>query len=430
MRLVSTRGSAEPVGFAEAVLRSLAPDGGLYVPSALPRSPDMDALLELPWQRRSALILERLLGGEPDAEELAAAAAQAFDFPVPLVAVGEVWALELFHGPSLAFKDFGARFLAGVLGLLRRKRGLSEGTTILVATSGDTGGAVARAFWRLDGFRVVVLYPEGRVSALQERQLASLGGNVLALAVRGSFDQCQALAKACFADQALAAEVGLTSANSINVARLIAQILYYFEAVAALRARGVAQPPVIAVPSGNFGNLCAGLMARQIGLPVQALVAATNANRTVPDFLDSGRYRPRPSVPTLSNAMDVGDPSNWERIQYLFGGDLDALRSALRWGSADDAGTRATLRELYALGYLADPHSAVAYRVLRDQGRPGEPGVFLATAHPAKFAAVIEQTLGVRVPLPPALAETLARPLRSEPFAGDASALKARLRSL
>jgi threonine synthase len=422
---VSTRGVSGRVGFAEAVLGNLAPDGGLYVPAVWPRLSDLHALLDLPWRRRAAAILERLLADEPEAEELAAAAEAAFDFPVPLVAVGDAWALELFHGPSLAFKDFGARFLAGVLGLLRRRRGLSR-ATILVATSGDTGGAVARAFWRRDGFRVVVLYPEGRVSPLQERQFAALGENVLALRVRGSFDDCQALARACFGDAALSARLGLTSANSLNVARLVAQIPYYFEAAAALRARGIAQPFAVSVPSGNFGNLCAGLMARTMGLPI-SLLAAANANRTVPDHLETGHYRPRPSVATLSSAMDVGDPSNWERVRHLFGGDLAALRRTLRWQSVGDAATRETLRELMAQGYLADPHAAVACRVLRDQGRPGEPGVFLATAHPAKFADVLEETLGVPVPLPPALAEALDRPLQSEPFAGDAAALKARL---
>jgi threonine synthase len=429
MRFVSTRGTAEAAGFAEAVSRGLAPDGGLYVPEALPPEPDLDALLERPWPDRSALLVQRWLGDELGAADAAGLARRAFDFPVPLVPAGDVWALELFHGPSLAFKDFGARFLAEALGLLRARRAAPDPATVLVATSGDTGGAVARAFWRREGVRVVVLYPAGRVSSLQERQLASLGDNVLALRVRGSFDDCQALAKACFADRALAAELGLTSANSINVARLLAQGLYYFEAVAALRRAGRAPAPAVAVPSGNLGNLCAGLMARRLGLPLAALVAASNANRTFPDYLDSGRYQPRPSVPTLSNAMDVGDPSNWERIRHLFGGDLAALRSALRWGCADDDATRATLRELQAAGYLADPHSAVACRVLGEQAPAGVPGVFLATAHPAKFAEVLEPVLGVRVPLPPALAELLARPPRSEAFEGDATALKARLRS-
>src|SRR5262245_898244 len=430
MRFVSTRGAAEPAGLAEAVSRGLAPDGGLYVPNALPRAAGLDALLELPWLVRSTALLQQWLGDELDAAELTPLAADAFSFPVPLVATGAGWALELFHGPTLAFKDFGARLLAGLLDLIKRRGGLPGPQTVLLATSGETGGAVAHAFWRHEGFRVVVLYPAGRVSALQERQFASLGDNVLALAVGGSFDECQALAKACFADPTLSAELGLTSANSINVARLLAQVLYYFEAVAALRRRGIARPPAIAVPSGNLGNLCAGLMARQIGLPLETLVAASNANRVLPDYLDSGRYRPRASVPTLSNAMDVGDPSNWERIPHLFGGDLATLRAALRWGSADDVATLAAMGELNALGYLADPHSAVAYRVLKDHAPSGAPGVFLATAHPAKFADVIEPALGVAVPLPQALAEALGRPLRSEPLVADAAALKARLRRL
>lgn len=428
MRLVSTRGASEVVGFCEAVRRGAAADGGLYRPAGLPRFADVEALLALSWNDRSAEILARLLGDELDRPAIASLAADAFDFPVPLVAVGDVFALELFHGPSLAFKDFGARFLAVMLTLLRERGGLEPLVTILVATSGDTGAAVVQAFWRRPGFRVVVLYPRGRVAPLQERQFASLGDNVESLAVLGGFDDCQALAKACLADPTLARECGLTSANSINVARLLAQVLYYFEAVAQLRAAGSRLAATIAVPSGNFGNLCAGLMARALGLPVTAFVVATNANRTVPDYLDTGEYRPRASVATLSNAMDVGAPSNWERIESLFGGRLEALRAVLRWGSVDDDQTRETLRELHALDYLSDPHSAVAYRVLRDRLASGETGVFLATAHPAKFRDILEPLLGARVPLPPPLAEALERPLQSRPFPNDAAALKARLR--
>jgi threonine synthase len=325
-------------------------------------------------------------------------------------------ALELYHGPSLAFKDFGARFLA---------RMLKGERTILTATSGDTGAAVAQAFWRLPGIRVVVLYPKGRVTPLQERQFASLGDNVLALSVDGAFDDCQALAKACFADPELSRELGLTSANSINVARLLAQTLYYFEGVAR-----IGKPPVIAVPSGNFGNLCAGLWAWKMGLPVKAFVAATNANRTVPDYLETGEYRPRPSVATLSNAMDVGAPSNWERIADLFAGDWQSLRAHLRWGSLDDAGTRQAIRDLDARGYLADPHGAVAWAVLEKKLLPGETGLFLATAHPAKFKESLEPVLGREIPLPAALAELLDRPLLAEPLANDAEALKRRLQRL
>jgi threonine synthase len=384
------------------MIRNLAPDGGLYVPVSFPYFADVDHLLSLPWEERCAEILSRLLGDEYEETD-------AFDFPVPVDPVG---ALELFRGPSLAFKDFGARFLA---------RMLKGDRTILTATSGDTGAAVARAFWRLPGIRVVVLYPRDRVTPLQERQFASLGDNVLALAVDGAFDDCQALAKACFADPELSRELGLTSANSINVARLLAQTLYYFEGV----ARVGGKPPVIAVPSGNFGNLCAGLWAWKMGLPVRAFVAATNANRTVPDFLETGEYRPRPSVATLSNAMDVGAPSNWERIADLLQGDWQILR----WGSLDDEGTRAAIRELDARGYLADPHGAVAWAVLKKKLLPGETGLFLATAHPAKFKESLEPVLGREIPLPEALAELLERPLLTEPLENNPESLKRRLRS-
>lgn len=402
MILRSTRDPRHTATFREAITRNLAPDGGLYVPVSFPRL-DADRLLSLPWEERCVEILDRLLGEDPK---------DAFDFPVPVVPVGDSFSLELFHGPSLAFKDFGARFLARMLG---------TGLTILTATSGDTGAAVARAFWKLPGIRVVVLYPKGRVTPLQERQFASLGENVLALAVDGAFDDCQALAKACFADPELSRELGLTSANSINVARLLAQILYYFEGVAR-----IGKPPVISVPSGNFGNLCAGLWAWKMGLPVRAFVAATNANRTVPDFLETGEYRPRPSVATLSNAMDVGAPSNWERIADLLQGNFQILR----WGSLDDDGTRDAILALDALGYLADPHGAVAWKILQENLRPGEIGLFLATAHPAKFKESLEPVLGREIPLPDALAELLERPLLSEPLENDPQALKRRLRDI
>jgi threonine synthase len=416
--LRSTRNPNHTATFSEAMTRNLAPDGGLYVPTSLPSFTDIDHLLSLPWEERCAEILFRLLGDEYEESD-------AFDFPVPVVPVGDSFALELFHGPSLAFKDFGARLLARMLGA----RMLGGDLTILTATSGDTGAAVARAFWKLPGIRVVVLYPKGRVSPLQERQFASLGENVLALAIEGAFDDCQALAKACFADPELSRELGLTSANSINVARLVAQTLYYFEGVARIGAKLGGQPPVIAVPSGNFGNLCAGLWAWKMGLPVRAFVAATNANTTVPDYLETGEYRPRPSVATLSNAMDVGAPSNWERIADLFGDDWQALRATLRWDSLDDEGTREAIRELDARGYLADPHGAVAWAVLEKKLLPGETGLFLATAHPAKFKESLEPVLGREIPLPEALAELLERPLLAEPLENDAEALKRRLRS-
>ena len=454
---------------------------GLFVPVALPRWSDVPELLQMPWEERCVEILFRLLAPEYSCSDLEALVRDVFDFPVPLVelnpesgggqaregvaavaggagrdrgaggepdpgassagpspiAGGRLFALELFHGPSLAFKDFGARFLAAILERLRDRApagaaGTASATgtrTVLTATSGDTGAAVAAAFWRRPGFRVVILYPEGRVAPLQERQLACLGDNVVALAVAGTFDDCQRLAKECFADRELTTGLGLTSANSINVARLVAQILYYFEALAQLDRRLPGVRPVVAVPSGNFGNLCAGLYAAALGLPVAGFVAATNANRTVPDHLDGADYHPRPGIATLSNAMDVGDPSNWERIVALFGADLAALRRALRWGSLDDADTVATLRGLWRRGYRADPHGAVACGVLARLLRPGETGIFLATAHPAKFQDALAP-LGLDPPLPAALQSLLARPLRRETLPLDATRLKARLRGI
>lgn len=424
MRLTSTRNPRISASFAEAVVRNTPGDGGLFMPEILDPV-DMEHLLTLPWAQRNVSLLEHLLGDEFSRAELEGMVGEAFNFPVPLVRVSEsTFALELFHGPTLAFKDFGARFLAAVLSCL--------GTgphTVLTATSGDTGAAVASAFWRRPGFRVVVLYPEGRVSPMQERQLACLGDNVQALAVQGSFDDCQRLAKACFQDAALSAELGLVSANSINIPRLLAQVLYYVEAVAQLRALGVRAAPVMAVPSGNFGNLCAGLMAKRLGLEAD-FIAATNANRTVPDYLETGQYVPRPSVATLSNAMDVGDPSNWERIRCLYGQEWEALRGALRWGSLDDGATLGALRDLGRLGYMADPHGGVAYGMLRLLKKPGQPGIFLVTAHPGKFREVLEGRLAWAVAEPPSLAALASRPLQRRQISPDLSILKAALKGV
>lgn len=397
--------------FREAVLANLAPDGELWMPESVAPWPDVEALLDLPWRARNAVILERLLG--PD---LPPAWTWALDLYLPLAPVEPGrWAFELWHGPTFAFKDVGARFLAACL------EAHAEGPRlVLTATSGDTGAAVAAACHGRPGLQVVVLYPEGRVSPLQARQLA-LGGNVHALAVAGDFDACQALVKGCFRDAALSRELGLVSANSINPARWLAQSLYYFELVHRLRRAGEARAPWVAVPSGNFGNLAAGLLARRWGLPVAGFVAATNLNRTVPDCLATGRYEPRPSQATLSSAMDVGDPSNWPRAQALLQpGDLRA-----DWVSEEETG--AELRRLHALGYAADPHGAVASAVLARL--PEAPGVFLATAHPAKFQESLVPVLGRSVPLPARLAEVARRPLASQPFPADLAVLKRELRN-
>jgi threonine synthase len=420
MKLVSTRTPSLQATFVEAVHAGLAPDGGLYVPLAIPRFGDVPELLKLDLATRSAEILHRLLGDEFPRAVVEDLARSALTFPAPLVKVSErISALELFHGPTLAFKDFGARFLARVLALGAG----GHRRTVLTATSGDTGAAVAQAFQGLAGVQVVVLYPAGRVSPLQERQFATCGGNVLALAVDGAFDDCQRLVKGAFEDAELVSRLGLTSANSINIARLLAQTLYYFEAA----AQADDAPLVLSVPSGNFGNLYAGLMAQAMGAPVTGFVAATNANRVVPDYLDTGTYRPRPSVPTLSNAMDVGAPSNWERIFALFGGNHDAMAAALRWGSCTDAETERIVIDLDRAGYLADPHGAVAYHVLRSNLHEGEQGIFLATAHPAKFREALAPALGREIPLPKSLADLMELPLLNEPLAAEQTALKRRL---
>lgn len=424
MRLVSTRNPKVRSTFLEALAAGPAPDGGLWMPEPIACFRDVPHLLALPWAERNTEILYRLLGEEVDRADLEALAAEAFDFPVPLVPLKDrLFVLELFHGPSLAFKDFGARFLARMLAHRTAREGLKL-RTVLVATSGDTGAAVAQAFWKVKGVRAVVLYPKGRVSPLQEAQFATLGGNVLAYAVEGSFDDCQRLAKAAFADPAVAGPLALVSANSINIARLLAQVLYYFEAAAQLRALGLREAPLFSVPSGNFGNLCAGYLARAMGLPVKAFVAACNANRTVPDHLDTGVYTPRPSLATLSNAMDVGDPSNWPRILHLFQGNLDELRATLRWGSLDDAATRRALWELNGLGCTADPHTAVAYGVLEERRGLGEPAVVLATAHPAKFADLLKRDMNLDLALPPGLAEAQTLPLQAQPLEAREEALK------
>lgn len=424
MKLAGTRNPRDVATFVSAASGATPAHGGLFAPEQLVPLANVDGLLALPWRERCAGILAHVLDGEIEARELASIVHGALDFAPPLVPLTDgTFALELFHGPTLAFKDYGARFLAAVLARTRD----AKQRTVLTATSGDTGAAVAAAFWKRPNVRVVVLFPRGRISELQERQLATLGHNVTALAVDGAFDDCQALVKACFGDAELVLRHGLVSANSINIARLVAQILYYAEALAALRARGIADAPVICVPSGNFGNLCAGLYAQALGFRVKSFVAATNANDTVPAFLRTGIYTPRESVATLSNAMDVGAPSNWERIEVLFGRDLARLRAALRFGSVDDAATRDELVRLDRAGYTACPHTAVAHRVLREQLKPGETGVFLATAHPAKFSDVLAPVLGREIALPPALAELRSRPLLTEPLANDRAALVTRL---
>jgi len=433
MNWISTRGASPPISFVDALFAGTAPDGGLYMPERLDPLPagTLDRLRAADIVEIGTTIGAHLLRDEITRAALEPLVRDALDFPVPLVQVTDrVWVLELFHGPTMAFKDVGARVQARLL------HHFTDGTplTILVATSGDTGSAVAQAFHRVPDARVVVLYPEGQVSDVQEAQMASLGDNVTALAIRGTFDDCQSLVKQAFADDALRAHVWLTPANSINLGRLLPQVFYYFvlARLGASAAGAAAGAPIVSVPSGNFGNLTAGLIAKRIGLPVAQFVAATNVNDSVPRYLLSGRYEPRPSISTVANAMDVGAPSNFERVQSLYGDDLGALRRDVVGYAYDDARVIAEIGRVYRQhGYLLDPHSAIAWLALQDRlaGEPDATGVFLATAHPAKFREVVEPAIGARVDLPPALAEALTRPRHSVSMPADYGALSEFLRA-
>ncbi len=427
MRLISTRNPKDRASFLEALQGGMAPGGGLYVPEPIPCFRDVSQLLGMDFQTRSTEILHRLLGEEFTREELETVVREAFDFPLPLVRLRErIFAMELFHGPTLGYPDFGVRFLARMLALVSERQGLQL-RTVLTATSGDTGAAVAHAFRKQKGVRVMVLYPKEGLTELQEKGFATQGGNVLAYAVDGTFDECQAIVKGCFEDWELVERLSLTSANCLNIARPVAQLLCFFEAVAQLKAQHFRDAPVISIPCGNFGNLYAGLLAQRMGLPVKAFVIATNLNRTVPDSLDSGEYRPRPVVSTLSNALDIGDPSDWERIRALFNGNQEAMRAAFRWGSRTDAETRKSMWEIHATGYLPDPHMAVAHGLLQERLGLKEVGILLATTHPAKYRDLLQGNMNLSIELPPALAGVTDKPVVSRTLPADLEALKAEL---
>jgi threonine synthase len=410
------------------MLAGLAPDGGLYVPETIePWAVDEVARLPNRTLTETAYrALRPFTRGELDATTFEAVVVEALNFRIPLVEVEpRIFALELFHGPTLAFKDVGARTMARLMASLDNDE---RPLTVLAATSGDTGSAVAHAFHGVPHTRVVVLYPEGRVSPTQEAQLTMFNGeqgNVRAYAVAGSFDDCHRLTKEAFGDAELRRRVRLTSANSVNIGRLLPQMVYYFHAFAELgridRTRGVApgrartsagRRVIVSTPSGNFGNLTAGLMAKRAGLPIARFVAATNANAVVPEYLSTGRFTPRPSVQTIANAMDVGNPSNFERMRWLYNGDVRAMRQDLAASCHLDAEVRETIKRVFEnTGYLLDPHSAIAYLGLRQElPDEGDVGVFLATAHPAKFGEIVEPVIGRAIELPTALAEAMATP--------------------
>jgi len=397
MRYINISHPEQSVSFSQAVVTGLGKGQGLFFPEHLKPLDDVPGLLEMDFVSRSVIILQHLVGNSMAPDILQRCVKAAFNFPVGLVDVSErVHALELFHGPSLAFKDFGARFMAQCLAEFSS----NQKTTILTATSGDTGAAVALAFYDQPGIDVVVLYPQGKVTPLQEKLFCTLGGNIRTIAIEDDFDACQQMVKQSFDDSQLVAEVGLNSANSINVARLLAQVCYYFEAVACLPAGTL---PVFSVPSGNFGNMTAGLLAHAIGLPIKRMIAATNRNDTVPRFLRSGKWDPHPTVSTVTNAMDISMPNNFPRVLEL--GDRHGLplQDLLTSFSISDDETLEAARTLDSMDYLADPHSALAWKALQDSLAEDETGVFLCTAHPAKFRETLEVALSHSVPLPPEL---------------------------
>jgi threonine synthase len=427
MRFTSTRDATATAGFGEALVRGLAPDGGLYVPQSWPRVEPKALAVERELPGVAERLLSPFVEGDALAPALPAITREAFDFPAPLVPLephGRLSVLELFHGPTAAFKDFGARFLAASLARLRQPH--ERPLTILVATSGDTGGAVAAAFHGRPGICVAVLFPQGLVSPTQERQLTCWGGNVRSFAVRGTFDDCQRMVKQAFLDPSLRAQTELSSANSINLGRLLPQAVYYAAAsLAVWREHG--QPASFIVPSGNLGNAVACLWARRMGLPIGEVVLAHNANRAVPDFLAGEEWRPRPSIATLACAMDVGDPSNMERLRALFP-PVAELRAAVSACSVDDAAIRASIRRGFErYGRVWCPHTATAaeaYERLTPERRSSGRWVMVATAHPAKFRETVEPLIGTEVPVPASLAQLFARPAQYTQIDASLEALR------
>jgi len=409
MKYYSTNHKSEKVSFKEAVLQSMAGDKGLYFPEKIPILPDsfFSALPGMSLSEIGFHFLKPYVSEALSDTELKEIMEDVFSFDVPLVEVEtDKYALELFHGPTLAFKDVGARTLARFLS----KFSANHKTTILVATSGDTGSAVAQGFFDMPNVDVVVLYPKNKVSKLQEKQFTTLGKNITALEVTGNFDDCQRMVKAAFADEELKKKMHLSSANSINIARLLPQAIYYFYAYGQLKDRGKAM--TISVPTGNLGNLTAGLLAKKSGLPVERFVAAANRNNVFQEYLETGIFRSRPSVPTLSNAMDVGDPSNLIRIQELYGHSFEAARKDIKPYHFSDEETRLAIADVYhRTEYILDPHGAVAYLGLSAYMKDKNvTGVFLETAHPAKFYQTVEQEIPVKVEIPQRLANSLNRP--------------------
>lgn len=426
MQYYSTHKKAPAATLQQAVTKGLAPDGGLYMPEQINRLPDrfFRDMYHMNLQEIALEVAGHFLSGDIPADRLKEMVYDTLNFPIPLVPIHDrLFTLELFHGPTMAFKDVGARFMARLLGYFTGME--NREINVLVATSGDTGSAVANGFYKVPGIRVFVLYPKNLVSPLQEKQFTTLGENITAIEIDGTFDDCQALVKQAFSDKELNSVKNLTSANSINWARLLPQSFYYFWGVA---QQGRTEDEIIcAVPSGNFGNLCAGLIAKRLGLPITRFMAATNINDVVPQYLLNGNFAQRPSAATIANAMDVGNPSNFARILSLYDGSCQAIRTDIEGFVYTDDQIRTTIQEVYSqYGYLLDPHGAVGYGALNSylEKHPGTTGFFIETAHPAKFTETVEEVIGEKIPLPPNLARFAGRTKQSTELPAQFEILK------
>ncbi|MEP7374037.1 MAG: threonine synthase [Chitinophagaceae bacterium] len=429
MKYYSTNKQSPLVDFKEAAIRGQAPDKGLYFPEQIPKIKKeiIEGIESLSNEEIAFNVIRPYIGETIPEDKLLQIVSETIHFPIPLVQVNEsIWSLELFHGPTLAFKDVGARFMSRCLGYFLK--GENRKVTVLVATSGDTGGAVANGFYGVEGVEVVILYPSGKVSPVQEKQLTALGKNIHALEIEGTFDDCQQMVKQAFTDQELNQNLFLTSANSINVARWLPQQFYYF--LAYKQWVDKKHPPVVSVPSGNFGNICAGILANRSGLPVQHFIAACNVNDVVSNYLQTSNFKPQTAVPTLSNAMDVGNPSNFVRILEIFNHQIPELKNKLSSYSISDANTIATIREIYQQhNYLLDPHGAVGYRALKKylEANPSQKGIFLETAHPVKFPNAVEETIGKKIDIPFSLKEIMDQEKKSILMKGNYNELKSYL---
>ena len=423
MKYYSTNGKAPIATLEKAVVKGLAEDRGLYMPQEIKKLPKVffDNIQDMKFQDIAYNVASAFFGEDVDQDALQDIVFDTLSFDCPVQKVTDsIYTLELFHGPTLAFKDVGARFMARLLQYFIRQEGTQEQVNVLVATSGDTGSAVANGFLGVDGIHVYVLYPKGKVSPIQECQFTTLGKNITAIEVDGVFDDCQALVKSAFMDDELNRHMKLTSANSINVARFLPQAFYYFNAYARMKALGKADNLVMCVPSGNFGNICAALFGHEMGLPVKRFIAANNANDIFYKYLQTGKYEPKPSVQTLANAMDVGDPSNFARIYDLYGKSHERISSLIGGATYTDDEIRQTMRQCYSqTGYILDPHGACGYQALADGLQTGEVGVFCETAHPAKFKEKVDDILGINVEIPARLKAFMEGEKQSVPMTKD-----------